>query len=234
VYPFLSGLGLKVVDPSGAAESTGELCDGTLTVAVTGKSIVAQYESVGGCHDGAEIEAEVMLEAPGVEPVSYRFSDRREPRGAVEFCSEASQAPFNLVEWREGLFQAMIHLFGPAAYGPALIHMGWAPSDERLGTWIVPDQAENPSDEERSYAVDYTMRAVRDKSKVVRHRALVIMKALTNEADAERVVPAFLEAFKRHPLDRSFWLDMNRIMKQLTGESYSDPDDWYEWWQKQN
>jgi hypothetical protein len=84
----------------------------------------------------------------------------------------------------------------------------------------------------RSDAVDYAIRALRNKNDYVRHRALVITGTLARESDAERLVPALLEAFKRER-NLSFRGEMLRVMSQVTGESHPDADACYEWWQKQ-
>jgi hypothetical protein len=120
---------------SGTAEDP---CDATLSVVVSGQSIPEEYEGPSTCHDGVQVGDVMTLSAAGQDALVYAFGGDEAPQGRVEFCRSAEEAPSSLVEWREGLFDATVVLWGPPAYGPSLVHMGWPPDDDRLGTSIVP------------------------------------------------------------------------------------------------
>ena len=110
----LSGLGVLVV-------ATGTPCDATLTVALTGKALGAEYS--GGekyCYSGARMDGQMALTLPDRAPLTLPIVGELPPPFAISFCPEESAyAPFAKA-WSQALLGGLAQLWGPQVFVQAL------------------------------------------------------------------------------------------------------------------
>jgi HEAT repeat protein len=110
----LSGLGLLVVAP-------GTPCDATLTVALTGKALGAEYS--GGekyCYSGARMGGQMALALPERAPLTLPIEGELPSPFAISFCpEEPAHAPFAKA-WSQALLGGLAELWGPQVFIQAL------------------------------------------------------------------------------------------------------------------
>jgi HEAT repeat protein len=110
----LSGLGLLVV-------AQGTPCDATLTVALTGEPLGAEYSSGEKyCYSGASIGGEMTLALPERAPLALPIAGEQPPPMVISSCpEEPAYAPFAKA-WSQALLGGLAQLWGPQVFVQAV------------------------------------------------------------------------------------------------------------------
>ena len=111
----LAGIGLLVV----AAEAP---CDATVTVALTGEALGAEYSSGEKyCYSGARVDGQMTLALPERAPLTLPIGGERQTPFSISVCPEqAADAPFAKA-WSRALLGGLAQLWGPQVLVQAMM-----------------------------------------------------------------------------------------------------------------
>ncbi|TET84797.1 MAG: HEAT repeat domain-containing protein [Anaerolineales bacterium] len=122
---ILGELGLQFVDDS---------CDATMVITMTGQAIAEEYQGIGRCYEGAQVNGEILLTASGRTPLTLSISSSHPPPSMVSYeqCNkELFEAPFSLV-WPQALLDGLTQLWGPQVPIAAMWDEEWIVSTAAL------------------------------------------------------------------------------------------------------
>lgn len=96
-------------------------CDGTLSVALVGRSIGTYYAGAPSpkCYTGAEISAELALSVPGYKTLKTSADAYRGLDPVTIHCPDPTGAPLESAA-REALLEGLVHI-----WGPSVLHACW-------------------------------------------------------------------------------------------------------------
>jgi len=110
----LAGIGLLTV-------AAGAPCDATVTVALTGEALGAEYSSGEYCYSGASVDGQTTLALPERAPLALPVEGEQQTPFSISVCPEqAADAPFAKA-WSRALLGGLAQLWGPQVLVRALM-----------------------------------------------------------------------------------------------------------------
>lgn len=208
---ILNGLGIELMSGQGP-------CDATLTVAMTGEALGANYTSGGYCYSGADISGKMTLSAEGRESVTFPLNRTMHPPMTIEAAkcrTEPRAAPFWILSWP--VLDGLNDLWGPPALIQALADSGMRDAAHAklvdIGAEVVP----------------LLIHALGDENWEIREGAALALWELGPEA--EQAIPALLQAVVDGREEASTAV---LALEAITGQDFGfEAEAWQEWWESQ-
>jgi hypothetical protein len=219
VQRILRRTGLQVEDSQVTAEEL--VCDATLTIAVTGRALMAGYLSSGtsySCYQGAEVSGQITLATADQLELTLPFSGTQEPASQVLWCMERPEhAPFGAA-WPKALLKGLAAFWGLPILNSAM-------QDAEMLVRIAAPKAIEEMGLEAGDAIPLLVHALDDVDSAVRRVAIEQLGAIGPEA--RDAVPHLIDALQ----DVLVRLDAAEALSAITGEDFGeDADLWRQWW----
>ncbi len=198
----------------------------------------AKYKVVGGicasgktcqatCFTGASVTTTLRLEINGVQRMLSPQSDTRKPlSGTITTCPKADESPVNGT-WPHTLAANVIDLFGPLPLIEAI-----RSDDFYLASkYNAADRAmRREVNRNHAYAVQELILALEDGDHAVRIAAAAALGGIGEPAI--EAVPRLIELLADNSIRWKEKVSETAAasLRKITGEKFTNPADWREWW----